>query len=40
VLWLAGEQAPVVAALFAGSPFTARVLDGGIGTASGLKAWA
>ncbi|MFH5207577.1 DUF1932 domain-containing protein [Antrihabitans sp. NCIMB 15449] len=38
VLWLAGEQAPVVAALFDGSPFTARVLDGEIGSASGLKA--
>ncbi len=38
VLWLAGEHAPVVAALFEGSPFAARVLDGGLGAASGLKA--
>lgn len=38
VLWLAGEQAPVVAALFEGSPFSARVLPGAIGAASGLKA--
>lgn len=38
VLWLAGEAAATVAGLFAGSPFTARVLDGGLGTASGLKA--
>lgn len=38
VLWLAGEAAPVVAELFAGSPFTARVLAGGVGAASGLKA--
>lgn len=38
VLWLAGEQAPAVATLFEGSPFTARVLQGGLGTASGLKA--
>lgn len=38
VLWLAGEQAPVVAALFEGSPFTGRVLGGAIGAASGLKA--
>lgn len=38
VLWLAGEQAPVVAALFDSSPFTARVIDGEIGSASGLKA--
>jgi Domain of unknown function (DUF1932) len=38
VLWLAGAAAPAVAALFAGSPFTARVLDAGLGAASGLKA--
>jgi 3-hydroxyisobutyrate dehydrogenase-like beta-hydroxyacid dehydrogenase len=38
VLWLAGEAADTVASLFAGSPFTARVLDGGLGAASGLKA--
>jgi 3-hydroxyisobutyrate dehydrogenase-like beta-hydroxyacid dehydrogenase len=38
VLWLAGEAAHSVAPLFAGSPFTARVLDGGLGAASGLKA--
>ncbi len=38
VLWLAGEAAGEVASLFAGSPFTARVLDGGLGAASGLKA--
>lgn len=38
VLWLAGDAAPAVASLFAGSPFTARVLDGGLGAASGLKA--
>lgn len=37
-LWLSGDAAPVVAALFAGSPFDARVLDGGLGAASGLKA--
>ena len=28
VLWLAGPEAPAVAALFAGSPFAARVLSG------------
>ncbi|MFC4947865.1 DUF1932 domain-containing protein [Pseudonocardia sp. GCM10023141] len=38
VLWLAGATAPLVAGLFAGSPFEARVLDGGLGAASGLKA--
>ncbi len=38
VLWLAGAAAATVAALFARSPFTARVLDGGLGAASGLKA--
>jgi 3-hydroxyisobutyrate dehydrogenase-like beta-hydroxyacid dehydrogenase len=38
VLWLAGAAAPVVARLFTGSPFTARVLDGDLGSASGLKA--
>ncbi|ODU02335.1 MAG: phosphogluconate dehydrogenase [Pseudonocardia sp. SCN 72-86] len=38
VLWLSGAAAPAVAALFEGSPFAARVLDGGIGAASALKA--
>jgi 3-hydroxyisobutyrate dehydrogenase-like beta-hydroxyacid dehydrogenase len=38
VLWLAGERAPQIAELFAESPFVARVLEGGIGAASGLKA--
>lgn len=38
VLWLAGAEAAPVAALFAGSPFTARVLDGPVGAASALKA--
>jgi 3-hydroxyisobutyrate dehydrogenase-like beta-hydroxyacid dehydrogenase len=38
VVWLSGAAAPAVAALFAGSPFTARVLDDRIGTASALKA--
>jgi len=37
VLWLAGAHAPAVAALFDGSPFIARVLDGGLGAASALK---
>lgn len=38
VLWLSGAQAQVVAGLFDGSPFEARVLDAGLGTASALKA--
>jgi 3-hydroxyisobutyrate dehydrogenase-like beta-hydroxyacid dehydrogenase len=38
VLWLSGEAAPAVADLFAGSPFTARVLGAGLGAASALKA--
>lgn len=38
VLWLAGAEAAVVADLFAGSPFTPRVLTGPVGTASALKA--
>jgi 3-hydroxyisobutyrate dehydrogenase-like beta-hydroxyacid dehydrogenase len=38
VLWLSGEAAPAVAGLFAGSPFTARVLGPGLGAASALKA--
>jgi 3-hydroxyisobutyrate dehydrogenase-like beta-hydroxyacid dehydrogenase len=38
VVWLAGAQAPAVAALFAGSPFAARVLPGPVGSASALKA--
>jgi 3-hydroxyisobutyrate dehydrogenase-like beta-hydroxyacid dehydrogenase len=38
VVWLAGAAAPAVAALFEGSPFAARVLDGPIGAASALKA--
>ncbi len=38
VLWLAGAEAEVVAALFAGSPFTPRVLEGPVGAASALKA--
>jgi 3-hydroxyisobutyrate dehydrogenase-like beta-hydroxyacid dehydrogenase len=38
VVWLAGSQAPGAAALFAGSPFAARVLDGPLGAASALKA--
>jgi 3-hydroxyisobutyrate dehydrogenase-like beta-hydroxyacid dehydrogenase len=38
VLWLSGAVAPAVAALFAGSPFTARVLGPEPGTASALKA--
>ena len=37
-LWLAGPAAAVVAELFAGSPFTAHVLDGPVGAASALKA--
>ncbi len=37
-LWLAGPEAAVVAELFAGSPFTAHVLDGPVGAASALKA--
>ncbi|MFB9742656.1 DUF1932 domain-containing protein [Pseudonocardia sulfidoxydans] len=38
VLWLSGAAAPSVARLFEGSPFAARVLDGGLGAASALKA--
>jgi len=38
VLWLAGTAAATVAALFDGTPFEARVLAGGLGAASGLKA--
>lgn len=38
VVWLAGAAAPAVAALFEGSPFAARVLDGPVGAASALKA--
>ena len=38
VVWLAGKQAPAVAALFAGSPFAAHVLDAPLGAASALKA--
>ena len=38
VLWLSGAAAPVIAALFAGTPFTARVLGPDLGTASALKA--
>jgi 3-hydroxyisobutyrate dehydrogenase-like beta-hydroxyacid dehydrogenase len=38
VLWLAGDGAESVAALFAVSPFEARVLPGGLGSASALKA--
>jgi 3-hydroxyisobutyrate dehydrogenase-like beta-hydroxyacid dehydrogenase len=38
VLWLSGAAAATVAELFAGSPFTARVLDAPLGAASALKA--
>ena len=38
VVWLAGPAAPAVAALFAGSPFAAKVLAGPVGSASALKA--
>jgi len=38
VLWLSGPGAADVAALFAGSPFSARVLGPELGTASALKA--
>jgi 3-hydroxyisobutyrate dehydrogenase-like beta-hydroxyacid dehydrogenase len=38
VLWLSGSRAPEVAALFAQSPFDARVLGPDLGTASALKA--
>jgi 3-hydroxyisobutyrate dehydrogenase-like beta-hydroxyacid dehydrogenase len=38
VLWLSGPAAGEVAALFAGSPFTARVLGAELGAASALKA--
>jgi 3-hydroxyisobutyrate dehydrogenase-like beta-hydroxyacid dehydrogenase len=37
-VWLAGEHAADVAALFAGSPFAAHVMDGPVGAASALKA--
>lgn len=36
VLWLSGAAAPVVAGLFAGSPFEARVLGTDLGQASAL----
>jgi 3-hydroxyisobutyrate dehydrogenase-like beta-hydroxyacid dehydrogenase len=36
-LYLSGEEATSVAALFAGSPIEARVLDGRVGSASALK---
>jgi 3-hydroxyisobutyrate dehydrogenase-like beta-hydroxyacid dehydrogenase len=36
-LYLSGEEASSVAALFAGSPIEARVLDGRVGSASALK---
>jgi len=36
VLWLSGAAAPDIAALFAGSPFEARVREGGVGAASAL----
>jgi hypothetical protein len=36
-LYLSGEEALSVAALFAGSPIEARVLDGRVGSASALK---
>jgi 3-hydroxyisobutyrate dehydrogenase-like beta-hydroxyacid dehydrogenase len=35
-LWLAGPGAADVSGLFRGSPFEARVLDGGVGTASNV----
>ena len=38
VLWLSGAAAPAVAGLFAGTPFSARVLGPDLGTASALKA--
>jgi 3-hydroxyisobutyrate dehydrogenase-like beta-hydroxyacid dehydrogenase len=38
VLWLSGREAPAVADLFDGSPFTAKVLGGDLGPASALKA--
>src|SRR3954468_19766126 len=37
-LWLCGPDAALVADLFAGTPFTARVLDGPLGAGSALKA--
>jgi 3-hydroxyisobutyrate dehydrogenase-like beta-hydroxyacid dehydrogenase len=37
-LYLAGEPAAEVAALFAGTPVGARVVDGGVGAASAVKA--
>jgi 3-hydroxyisobutyrate dehydrogenase-like beta-hydroxyacid dehydrogenase len=37
VLWLSGPAADEVAALFTGSPFTARVIGTELGTASSLK---
>jgi 3-hydroxyisobutyrate dehydrogenase-like beta-hydroxyacid dehydrogenase len=36
-LYLSGDEAETVAALFAGSPLEARVLEGGVGAASALK---
>jgi 3-hydroxyisobutyrate dehydrogenase-like beta-hydroxyacid dehydrogenase len=38
VLWLSGPAAATLAGLFAGTPFTPRVLDVELGTASALKA--
>lgn len=38
VVWLSGPAAPAVAGLFAGTPFTARVLGAELGAASALKA--
>lgn len=38
VLWLSGPGAPEIAALFAGSPFEARVREGYCGTRSGERA--
>jgi Domain of unknown function (DUF1932) len=38
VLWLSGAASPAVAALFAGTPFAARVLGPELGSASALKA--
>lgn len=37
VLWLSGAAAGAVRALFEGSPFRPRVLDGGLGAASALQ---
>lgn len=36
-LYLSGDEAGLVAGLFAGSPIEGRVLDGGVGAASALK---